>query len=233
MRRLIPSLVDALVLCGFVLLALNPERLGDGLSSSSPVRCPGGFDGLDVELGDFFEGEEEEEAVSPEVRELLDDPNFGASSQAAEDLENGVVDPRIVEALKAVTAEHEICVDAFKSGHYFIEGVEDTPVIPEGYGEAGGLPDTHYFGRAADIWVVDGKPVEGNGDDPDVQDVGWILAGLPPEQRPDQIIGPTAWTRRLDRSPAEGWILDKDQVELHEDHIHMGFREKNGNQNTR
>ncbi len=91
------------------------------------------------------------------------------------------MDPRIVEALKAITAEHEICVDAFKTGHYFIEGIEDTPIIPEGYGEAGGLPNTHYFGRAADIWDVDGKPVEGNGDDPDVQDVGWILAGLPPK----------------------------------------------------
>ncbi len=231
MRRLISFLIAAALLCGFAALALNPKRLGDGLSSSSPVRCPGGFDGLDIEFGDFFGGDEE--PVSSEVRELLDDPNFGASTQAAEDLRSGIVDPRIVETLKAVTAEHEICVDAFKEGHYFIEGVEDTPVIPDGYGGAGGLPNTHYFGRAADIWNVDGKPVEGNGDDPDVQDVGWILAGLPPEQRPDQIIGPPAWTERLDRSRREGWVLEEDQVELHDDHIHIGFREEDGTRNTR
>ena len=230
-RRLISPLIVAALLCGFVLLALNPGRLGDGLSSSSPVRCPGGFDGLDIEFGDFFGGDEER--VSPEVRELLEDPNFGASIQAAGDLKSGIVDPRIVEALKAITAEHEICVDAFKEGHYFIEGVEDGPVIPEGYGGAGGLPNTHYFGRAADIWDVDGKPVEGNGDDPDVQSVGWILAGLPPEELPDQIIGPPAWTKRLDRSPEEGWVLDQDQVELHADHIHIGFRKKDDNRNTR
>ena len=230
-RRLISLLIAAVLVCGFVFLALNPKRLGDGISSSSPVRCPGGFDGLDIEFGDFFEGDEE--PVSPEVRELLDDPNFGASSQAARDLEEGIVDPRIVEALKAVAAEHEICVDAFKTGHYFTEGVEDTPMIPDGYGDAGGLPNTHYFGRAADIWDVDGKPVEGNGGDPDVQDVGWILAGLPPEQRPDQIIGPQAWTERLDRSRREGWILERDQIELHEDHIHIGFREEDGTNNTR
>lgn len=231
LRRLISFLIATVLLCGFVLLALNPKRLGDGLSSSSPVRCPGGFDGLDIEFGGFFEGDEE--PVRPEVRELLDDPNFGASSQAAQDLEAGIVDPRVVGALKAVAAEHEICVDVFKTGHYFIEGVEDGPVIPDGYGEAGGLPNTHYFGRAADIWDVDGKPVEGNGDDPDVQNVGWILAGLPPEQRPDQIIGPSAWNERLDRSRREGWILEQDQIELHEDHIHIGFREENGTQNTR
>ena len=231
MRRLISFLVAALVLCGLALLALNPGRLGDGLSSASPVRCPGGFDGLDIEFGGFFG--DEDEPVSPEVNELLEDPNFGASSQATEDLEAGIVDPRIVEALKAITAEHEICVDAFKEGHYFIEGVEDTPMIPDGYGEAGGLPNTHYFGRAADIWNVDGKPVEGNGDDPDVQDVGWILAGLPPEERPDQIIGPPAWTERLDRSRREGWVLEQDQVELHDDHIHIGFREEDGTRNTR
>jgi len=75
-RRLIPFLIVAVLLCGFVFLALNPKRLGDGLSSSSPVRCPGGFGGLDVEFGGFFEGDKE--PVKPEVGELLDDPNFGA-----------------------------------------------------------------------------------------------------------------------------------------------------------
>jgi hypothetical protein len=230
-RRLISFLVAAVLLCGFVFLALNPKRLGDGLSSSSPVRCPGGFDGLDIEFGDFFEGDEK--PVKPEIRELLDDPNFGASSQAVGDLEEGIVDQRIVEALKAVAAEHEICVDAFKTGHYFIEGVEDTPVIPDDYGDAGGLPNTHYFGRAADIWDVDGKPVEGNGEDVDVLGVGRVLAGLPPQRRPDQIIGPESWTRRLDRSYEEGWILAQDQLDLHDDHIHIGFLRENGTRNVR
>jgi hypothetical protein len=54
-RRLISFLIVAVLLCGFVFLALNPKRLGDGISSSSPVRCPGGFGGLDIEFGGFFE----------------------------------------------------------------------------------------------------------------------------------------------------------------------------------
>ena len=176
---------------------------------------------------------EDEAQGSREVRRLLDNPDFGASSEAAGDLRAGVVDPRLVEALRAVTEKHRICVDAFKEGHYFIEGVEDGPRIPEGYGEAGGLPNTHYYGRAADIWHVDGKPVEGNGEDPDVLGVGRVLASLPPRRRPDQIIGPESWTRRLDRTDEEGWILAEDQLDLHDDHIHIGYLKDQGTRNTR
>ena len=216
--------------CALAVLAIGPRHLGDGLSAED-VRCPEGLDDTGISLGRFFGGEEE--PVSGEVRALLEDPNFGASPAAVEDLRTGVVDVRVVRALSAITAEHRICVDAFKEGHYFLPGVTDGPTIPDGYGEAGGLPNTHYHGRAADIWDVDGKPVEGNGDDPDVQSVGWVLAGLQRNERPDQIIGPPDWTRELDRSRKEGWILERDQTNLHKDHIHLGFREENGTANTR
>jgi len=76
---------------------------------------------------------------SGEAGELLESPNFEASAAAAEDLRSGVVDERLVSALLEVTEEHEICVDAFKEGHYFLSGVKDGPFIPDGYGEAGAL----------------------------------------------------------------------------------------------
>ena len=229
--RLVLTLGVVAALCAFVVLLVGPRHLGDGLSAED-VRCPEGLDDTGISLERFFGGEDEE-PVSGEVRALLEDPNFGASPAAVEDLRAGVVDERLVRALAAITEEHRICVDAFKEGHYFLPGVEDGPTIPEGYGEAGGLPNTHYHGRAADIWDVDGKPVEGNGGDPAVRDVGWILAGLQREDRPDQIIGPPGWTRALDRTTEEGWILAEDQTELHRDHIHLGFREENGTRNSR
>jgi hypothetical protein len=167
------------------------------------------------------------------VRKLLENPDFGASGEAAGDLRAGIVDPRLVEVLRAVTKQHRICVDVFKAGHYFLPGVEDGPRIPEGYGEAGGLPNTHYHGRAADIRYVDGKPVEGNGDDPDVLGVGRVLSDLSPRRRPDQIIGPESWTRRLDRSYEEGWVLAQDQLDLHDDHIHLGYNKARGTSNIR
>ena len=181
-------------------------------------------------LGYFFE---DDAPARNAVQKLLDSPNFGASPEAAGDLEAGIVDERLVAALRDVTREQRICVDAFKEGHYFFPGAPEGPRIPEGYGEAGGLPNTHYFGRAADIRWVDGRPVEGNATDPRVLHVGSILADIPQQRRPDQIIGPPGWTRALGYGREAGWVLDVDQLELHEDHIHLGYTYQKGSRSTR
>ncbi len=165
---------------------------------------------------------------STEVRKLLASPNFGATPQAVRDLERGVVDRRLIATLRVLSKEHRICVQTFKEGHYFLPGVPDGPRIPEGYGRAGGLPNTHYFGRAADVWWVNGKPVEGNSTAPGILEVGRILAGIPPERRPDQIIGPPRWTRDLGYGRQDGWVLASDQLELHKDHIHIGYIDEGG-----
>lgn len=175
---------------------------------------------------------EDSSVGGPEGR-LLENPNFGATPEAAGDLREGVVDRRLVNALAAISEERRICVDAIKEGHYFLPGVPDGPVIPEGYGEAGGLPNTHYFGRAADIRWVDGEPVRGGGATEAVVDVGRVLRDIPPGRRPDQIIGPESWTDTLGYPREEGWILDADQLELHEDHIHVGYMDEEGTRNAR
>ena len=143
------------------------------------------------------------------------------------------MDERLVAALNAIAAEHRICVEAFKEGHYFEPGVPDGPRIPEGYGKAGGLPNTHYFGRAADLWWIDGLPVEGNATDPEVLDIGRVLAQIPARRRPDQIIGPPAWTNALGYGRGRGWVLERDQLELHEDHLHLGYMDERGTRNAR
>jgi hypothetical protein len=97
---------------------------------------------------------------------------------------------------------------------------------------AGGLTNTHYYGRAADIRRVNGKPVRGNGADPEVLDVGRTISGISPQQRPDQIIGPRNWTEAVDRSRREGWIVEDDQLALHEDHLHLGYTSEDGTLNT-
>ena len=228
LTRPLITLILALALFGLAMLAMPSGQLEEGIGSS-PAPCPAGFDGLDVGFGSFFD----RKSPTPEVGKLLEDPNFGASAEATEDLRDGIVAPRLVDTLLLLTERHQICVDAFKHGHYFIDGVEDGPFIPDEYGSVGGLVNTHYFGRAADIWDVDGKPVEGNGTDEDMLSVGWMLAGMQPEERPDQIIGPPDWAQRLDRSRKEGWISAQDQLELHRDHIHIGYKEEGANKNRR
>lgn len=172
------------------------------------------------------------EPPANEAQKLLSRPNFGATPEAAGDLKDGIVDDRLVSTLLTITEDHSICVRTFKEGHSFLPGVEDGPTIPEGYGEAGGLPNTHYFGRATDIYWVDGEPIEGNGTQPAILDVGRMLANIPPRRRPGQIIGPPGWTRELGYGLEEGWVTARDQVELHEDHIHIGYRTAAGNNDT-
>jgi hypothetical protein len=95
------------------------------------------------------------------------------------------------------------------------------------------LPNTHYYGRAADIRWVDGKPVEGNATAPYVLEVGKLLAGIPPKGRPDQIIGPPKWSKALGYGREEGWVLAPNQLKLHKDHIHVGYMDERGTHNTR
>jgi hypothetical protein len=224
---LIRAILIVALLLGAALSVFALERLDEGRLAPA---CPPGF-GRGIWDLDFFE--EDDASPGGTVQKLLDNPNFGASPDAAGDLKAGKVDERLVAALRAVTREHRLCVDAFKEGHYFLPGVPEGPRIPEGYGEAGGLPNTHYFGRAADVRWVDGKPVEGNATDPEVIAVGRTLAGIPQRRRPDQIIGPPGWTRTLGYGREAGWVLDDDQLKLHEDHIHLGYMYERGNRWTR
>jgi hypothetical protein len=79
------------------------------------------------------------EGASGEARELLENANFEATPAAVRDLKTGVVDSRLLATLQAVTEEQRVCVVAIKEGHRFLPGIEDGPLIPEGYGEAGVL----------------------------------------------------------------------------------------------
>ena len=68
---------------------------------------------------------------------------------------------------------------------------------------------------------------------PDVLDIVEIISRVPPQDRPDQIIGSESWARALGRSSEEGWILDEDQLERHKDHIHLGYIRNDGTWNVR
>jgi hypothetical protein len=221
------AIVGVALLLGTALLTACGSLEEVDLTPACPPGVGGGVRDLSPSTG------EDTGPGSTEVRKLLESPNFGATPQVVRDLEKGVVDQRLVAALRVLTKEHRICVQTFKEGHYFLPGVPDRPRIPEGYGKAGGLPNTHYFGRAADVWWVDGKPVEGNATAPGILEIGKILASIPLERRPDQIIGPPRWTKALGYKRPQGWVLAPDQLKLHRDHIHIGYIDEEGTQKSR
>ncbi len=116
-----PLLIAAMLICvGAFLVILS------GGEVPVPGRCPTGF-GWGPPGG------------SGEAKELLEEPNFEASPAAVRDLEAGIVDERLISTLQTVSEEHQVCVTAFKEGHYLLPGVPDTTVIPDSYGEAGAL----------------------------------------------------------------------------------------------
>ena len=209
-RGLVRATLLTALLVGFALVLV---ACGTGTDAGRSPACPPGVGRGMWDLD--FPWSEDDRPVGRTAGRLLANPSFGATPQAAQDLEAGVVDERLVAALGAIAGEHRVCVEAFKEGHYFEPGVPDGPRIPKGYGEAGGLPNTHYFGRAADVYWVDGEPVEENGTHPEVLDIGRVLAEIPARRRPDQIIGPPDWTRSLGYGRERGWVLERDQLEFH------------------
>jgi hypothetical protein len=216
------AIAGAALLFGIVLLTACGSLKEVDLTPACPPGVGGGIRDLGSLKGD------DAGSGSTAVRKLLESPNFGATSQAVRDLERGIVDQRLIATLRLLSREHRICIQTFKEGHYFLPGVEDGPRIPEGYGKAGGLRNTHYFGRAADVWWVDGKPVEGNATDQNVLEIGEILADIPPGRRPDQTIGPPRWAKALGYGRKKGWVLAPDQLGLHRDHIHIGYMNDSG-----
>jgi hypothetical protein len=224
-RRVI---VRAALLLGVVLLVVSCGSLG--AVDLSPA-CPPGVGGRIWDLGSPKSYDVRPGSI--EARELLKSPNFGATPQAADDLKRGVVDKRLAAALGMLTEKHRICVDTFKKVHFFLPGVLEGPRIPEGYCKVGGLPNTHHDSGAADVRLVDGKPVKGNATDPDVLEAGELLACIPPTRRPDQIIGLPGWFEALGYGREEGWVLAPDQLKLHKDHIHIGYTDEAGTRNTK
>lgn len=133
-RRLILILAAVTMLCGLVFLFTlwQSGRLALG-------PCTPGYEGA-------------AEHVSGGAKELLETRNFEASPKAVEVLMAGIVDERLVFTLQAITEEHRVCVDAFKKGRYFLPGVPDGPLIPDGYPDAG-LSNTRYFTDGLSIYA--------------------------------------------------------------------------------
>jgi hypothetical protein len=117
---------------------------------------------------------------------------------AAADVEAGRVTPELRLLLRTLAREHRLSVSVFVSGHPY-----------EVFGTDG--PSNHSFGRAVDIWAVDGRPVAGMAaDDPALV----RILRRARELGSDEVGGPAD----LD-GPGGVHFANA----LHRDHVHIGF----------
>lgn len=129
--------------------------------------------------------------------DLLKNPRVVLTPNARADLEAGVVDSRLVSLLAWISERHTISIGVFKTGH-------------SKYTRSGSISN-HYYGRAADVSIVDGLPVSASNDM--AQQVVLELAGMSGPLRPTELGHP------FGAIGFPGGFTDAD----HADHIHVGF----------
>jgi hypothetical protein len=129
---------------------------------------------------------------------LLGNPNVTIGPVGRADLSAGRIDPRVVAVLARLAEAHTIVVGPICSDHSKFD--------------AGGAISNHYWGRAADVSVVDGALVSTA--NAAAHDAAVSLDSLPASIRPSEIGSPFAIA-------APGYFTDA----AHQDHIHVGFEE--------
>jgi hypothetical protein len=116
-----------------------------------------------------------------------------------QDIENGVLDERIMALLAVMTQEHQITISSLRSDHSQMT--------------ASGNVSNHYYGRAMDIAAVDGVSCTDVSPSSPCAELGFQLAQMAPPLHPDELI----YCFDLDGLGPAFAMAD------HCDHIHAGF----------
>jgi transglycosylase-like protein with SLT domain len=115
------------------------------------------------------------------------------------DLTTGVIDPRIVGLIGAITQKHQLTISSLRSDHSMHT--------------VSGYISNHYYGRAMDIAAVDGVSCTETAVDAPCGELGRTLAYLPVIARPTELI----YCFDVD-GPGPAFALPD-----HCDHIHAGY----------
>lgn len=136
------------------------------------------------------------------VQDVLSNPRITLTRNARRDLEQGLVDERVIALLAEIGRRHDFSVSVLRSGHSRCVG---------GSEYAGCSVSNHFFGRGADIYKVDGKLVTSSNES--ARELTLWLSSVEKANRPTEIGSPFS---DLTAGP-----LFTD--ESHDDHIHIGF----------
>jgi membrane-bound lytic murein transglycosylase B len=124
-----------------------------------------------------------------------------SNSMEMVDLQSGVIDPRVIGLLAALTQDHQVTVSALRSDH--------------GQYTTSGNVSNHFFGRAVDIAAIDGVPCTNTDPNGTCGTIARSLGALPPGQKPTELI----YCFDPDGPASPDGFAQAD----HCDHIHAGF----------
>jgi hypothetical protein len=121
------------------------------------------------------------------------------NATAANDIQSGVIDGRVINLLAMLTQRYSLLISSLRSDHDMLT--------------ASGNVSNHYYGRAFDIAAVNGVSCTDMSPTSPCSEVGRILASLPEGIKPTELI----YGYDLDGSGPAFAMSD------HSDHIHAGF----------
>lgn len=121
------------------------------------------------------------------------------NANAANDIQAGMIDGRVINLLAMLTQRYSLLVSSLRSDHDMLT--------------SSGNVSNHYYGRALDIASVNGVPCTDMSATSPCSEVGRILAGLPDGVKPTELI----YGYDLD-GPGPAFAMAD-----HTDHIHAGF----------
>ncbi len=117
------------------------------------------------------------------------------------DIQSGVIDPRILNILGAISQQHTIRISALRSDHSKLT--------------SSGNVSNHYYGRAMDIAAIDGVPCTDVSPDGPCGTIARQLGALPAGQEPTELI----YCFDPDGPGDPNGFAQAD----HCDHVHVGF----------
>lgn len=140
-----------------------------------------------------------------QTKALLANPRLTLTAYPRSDLEAGTVDARVIVLLTLLLEKHTLAVSSLRSGHSDCIGGGNQATRP------GCTLSLHYYGRAFDIYSIDGELVT-----PSSRSAQMLvdeLATVSPPLVPSEVGSPFDL-------PRPGFFTDAD----HQDHVHIGYR---------
>jgi Transglycosylase SLT domain len=129
---------------------------------------------------------------------ILDNPNISLTELARQDVSAGVIDGRVLQVLEILSQRFQLSVSVLKSGHSpYVSGTTAF--------------SNHYFGRAVDIYAVNGVNVSSLNFH--ARQVVMLLNQLPGQLHPSEVGSP------FYDIIYPGAFSDSG----HRDHVHIGF----------